>query len=192
LPAKLAFWFGIFVAVARFQIVDRMLLSDLSRHLQSVNSATLGNSDVPREFQILFVSLGWVLWGVAVALVLVGVAQFINAWVKLLVDRQPLRRADGLAATLGVCGLFLMVAMAFAQASFANHQHRLLDAYELPVVAANERLENVSRLRAEIDAPNKAFTTSLLVGATVPLAIFVFSAVRLFTKSPDAPKSRQN
>ena len=93
--------------------------------------------------------------------------------------------ADGLASTLGVCAVFLMVGLVFSQSSFSNQQARLLDEYEMPFAVEGEKLENVSRLRDEITAENRSFTTSMLVGAAVPMSIFVLSMVRLFTKSSE-------
>ena len=83
--------------------------------------------------------------------------------------------------------MFLLVAIVFCQSTFTKHEQRALDVYEQPFANEGERLENVTLLRAEIDKRNRSFTTSMLVGATVPMSIFALSMVRLFTKSSDEP-----
>lgn len=188
--ATLAIWFGLFVASSRFQIVDWFLVSGFSTHLYSVFNVTFGESEVPFMFQIMFAILGWLVWGVAIAMVLTGVGQFVNAFAKLLTGRQLLSWSDGLVGMLGVSAVFMLVAIVVCQASFASQEHLALDAYERPFVAEGERLENVARLRAVIDERNRSFSISMLAGATVPLSIFFLSIVRLFTKSSDGPSSQ--
>lgn len=179
----LALWFGLLVVVSRFQIIPIMLVERFSQQLQLGNTAMLGTAEVSGGYQFLFIALGWLLWGVATLLIFVGVGQFFNTVIQLISKRQPLRSADGLAATLGVSAVFLIVAMVFAQAMFANQQYRSLDEIEHPFITEGEHLGNVSRLREEIGARSSAFTVPLLVGATVPMTIFMLSMVRLFTKN---------
>ncbi len=185
--ATLAFWFGLLVVGARFEPVNWLLLSGFSSHLRSVFFATLGVSEIPTSFRIMFVVLGWLLWGVAVVMILTALTQFVNAFAKLLTDRQPASWSDGMAGALGVSAMFLLVAIVFCQAWFATREHQAFNVYEQPFAAQGERLENITLLREKIDSRNRSFTTTMMIGATVPVAIFALSMLRLFTKPADEP-----
>jgi len=181
--ATLAFWIGVFIVGSRFQVFEWILLGGFSRHLQSIYSSTFGESKVPSGYSVAFQSMGWILWTVALVMILFAVGQFVNSFIKLLTGRQPLAWMDGLVAASGVAIVFLLLAIVFSQSSFAKYEHRMLDSYEQPVVAEGEHLENVTRLRLLVDDRDRSFTTTMLVACTVPMSIFVLSMVRLFTKN---------
>lgn len=168
------------MVTSRFSIVDGILLQGFSDHLRSVFTASFGLAEIPAIYRVLFLVFGWLLWGVAVAMILIAIAQFVNAFVNLLTNRQPAGWSDGFAGALGVSALFLLVAIVFCQSSFANQERRLPDEYKQPFEAEGERLEN-----AKIDDRNRSFTTTMLVGATIPMSIFALSMFRLFTESSD-------
>jgi hypothetical protein len=183
--ATLAFWFGLVIFVSRFQIVDFALLSHFCETLQSVYLAVFGLAEVPRSFQLVFIALGWAFWIVGTALVLFGVMQFANAFFRVLSGRSLIGWSDGMTAAMGVCAVFLMVAMLFAHVSFTKQQNRLLDEYEKPTVLDRGPIGNVELLRAEIDEDGKTFQTTMLVASAIPMSIFVLSMVRLFLKTPE-------
>jgi hypothetical protein len=189
--ATLAFWFGVLVVVSRFQIVEVPLLNNFSVTLESVYLAAFGTADVSPTFQNIFVSLGWALSIVAGALMLFAVAQFINAFVRILFRHSFMDWSDGMTAAAAVCALFLMVAMVFAHASFTKQQHRLLDEYERPTVLDRGPIGNVDLLRAEIVDAETTFRTTMLVGAGIPMSIFMLSMARLFFKTPEIARGRR-
>lgn len=190
--ATLAFWFGLFVVVSRFQSFDSFLLGGFYRHLSSVYSVSFGDGAVPTVFQVAFSLLGWLIWIVAVALTVFAIVQFVNAFTQLLTGRQPVSWADGLTGTLGVVAVFLMVGIVFCEVSFANHELRALDAYEQPFVEEGERLANVARLREIIEDRNRSFVISMLIGAAIPMFVFSLSMVRLFTKTGSSTTGRRS
>jgi hypothetical protein len=183
LSATLAFWFGLFVASSRFQIINWLLLDRFSVHLHSVYHAIFGESEISSGYALLFQSVGWILWSLAFAMILIAVGQFVNAFFKLITQRQVVPWTDGLAAASGVAVVFLLLGIVFCQSSFAKQEHRTLDAYEQPVVEEGEHLANVTRIREVIDQRDRSFTTTMLVACSVPMLVFIFSMVRLFTKN---------
>lgn len=190
--ATTACWFGVLVVIARFQIVDLPLLSEFAETLQSVFQAVFGMAEVTRPFQLLFMGLGWALWGVGIALVIFGLAQFANAFFRILFGRSLMGWSDGLVAAMGVCGLFLMVAMVFTHASFTKQQNRLLDQYDQPSVLDRGPIGNVELLRDEVNNQGASFRTTMLVGSAVPMSIFLLSMVRLFLRTPDMDRDPRN
>lgn len=179
----MAFWFGLFVCVSRFQLIDLSFINQFSTHLRSVFGGVFGDTELTTGFQTMFLVLGWLLWGAAVLLMLLGAAQFINAFTKLVFQRQIAAWSDGLAAAFGIVLVFLLVALVFSQTSWANHENFILDGYERPVVAEGEHLDVVDRVRGAIDERSRSFTTWMLFAVSIPFSIFVASMVRLFTKT---------
>ncbi|MFT5304380.1 MAG: hypothetical protein ACI87E_002527 [Mariniblastus sp.] len=179
----MAFGFGLFVCVSRFQLIDLLFINQFSTHLRSVFGGVFGDTELTAGFQTMFLVLGWMLWGAAVLLMLLGAAQFINAFTKLVFQRQIAAWSDGLAAAFGIVLVFLLVALVFSQTSWANHENFILDGYERPVVAEGEHLDVVDRVRGAIDERSRSFTTWMLFAVSIPFSIFVASMVRLFTKT---------
>ena len=181
--ATLAFWFGVFIVISKFQLIEWFFLGSFSMHLRSVYSVTFGESDVPQDFGVIFMVLGWLIWSLAVGMVVISIGQFVNAFAKLLTRREPVGWTDGVNGTLGICAVFLLVAIVFSQISFAKQENLALDVYERPFVEAGEHLDNVSLIRKDIEDRNRSFTISMLAVATVPMTVFGLSMIRLYTKS---------
>ena len=116
---------------------------------------------------------------------ILGATQFLNSLYRLLTKRHFFRRIDGMTATFGALAMFLMVGWIFAQASLQRDQHKLLNEYERPATVNDQELEVVTLLRNEVDAQHRATQNWLLVGALVPMSVFVLSMTRLLTLKPD-------
>ena len=118
-------------------------------------------------------------------MVLIGVVQFVNTFSKKLLQWQPVKWTDGLAAALGITSVFLMVAIYFGLSAFSTHQNRTLDKFEQPAVVEGEHLANVEAIRQAFNNESDSYKTSILIGAGFPMMVFAFSIVRLFTKRDD-------
>ncbi len=183
LSATLAFWFGVFAVISRFEVIDHVILGRLSTTLNSVYRASLGDAEVPARIQTMFVSLGWAFWGVMLLLILFGVAQFCSALFKVVAGRHLFSWCDGLTASLGVVALFLMVCMTFTHISFQRHHHKFFDDYEKSAVAEGGHLENVTVIRGKFDRQQAEIRTDLILSAVISATVFGISMVRLFASS---------
>ena len=177
----LAFWFGVFAVVARFGVVEQPLIRGFTATLQAIYRADFGEYEVSESLQALSIGIGWLFWVVALLVMIFGAAQFLNAIYKLVSGKVFFRWCDGLTAAFAVTALFVVVALLFTQTTCHKAQQKFLDDYEAPVVAEGEHLETVAALRAELDAEQNTARNWLFVGAAVPLTVFVFSSIRLFT-----------
>lgn len=191
LSSVLAFWFGVFAIVPRFGVVDQPLIGGFTSTLHSIYHAefgghgvealSTGDYEVSESLQALMIGIGWLFWVVAILLMLFGAAQFLNAIYKMVSGQSFFRWCDGLTGATAVAALFVVVGLLFTQTTCHKAQQKFLDDYEAPVVAEGEHLETVEALRAELKKDQNAARNWLFVGAAVPLSIFVFSSVRLFT-----------
>ena len=189
LSGTLAFWFGVFAVISKFKVIDQLLTSGFSQALHRLYTGQFGSLELRSVYQTLFSVLGWVFWTVAICLMILGAAQFLNSLFRLVTKRHFFRRIDGLTATFGALVLFLMVGWIFAQASLQRDQHKFLNEYERPATVNDQELEVVTVLRTEVDAQHRATQNWLLVGALVPMSVFVLSMTRLLTLKPDRPMS---
>ena len=137
------------------------------------------------HFETLFLVFGWAFWMVALCLMIFGATQFLNSLFRLFTKRHFFRSIDGLTATCGVVVLFLLVGWIFAQASIERAQHKFLNEYEKPATVDGGELEFVTLLREEIEGQHTLARNWLLVGALIPMSIFVLSMTRLLTFKPD-------
>lgn len=183
--ATLGFWFGILILVVRFHEFNAIGLDQFSQSLQSAYLSAFGAADVPPIHATIFVTVGWVLWLMGFMLVVVSMVQIVNAFSELIFRKQFAGWADGVVATVGVVAVFLMVALVFTQTSFRRQLNNSLDDLERPAVVAGEHLPHVEQFRQEYNEMNRRFTITILVGAAIPMSIFVLSLIRLFVQSPD-------
>lgn len=183
--ATLAFWFGIVGILSRFNVVDVLLVDGFSESLQSVYLAVFGLAEVAPTYQVIFKSLGWVFWAVAVGLALFALAQFINAILKVLVGRSIIGWSDGLTASMAVCAVLLMMAMVFTHIRFTKNEHRLLDEYEKPTVLDHGPIGNIESIRIGLDEDAVQFQKTMLIGAAVPMSVFFLCMLRLFLNMPE-------
>ena len=185
LSGTLAFWFGVFAVISKFKVIDQLLTSGFSQALHRLYTGDFGSLELRAGYQTLFSVLGWVFWTVAICLMILGATQFLNSLYRLLTKRHFFRRIDGMTATFGALAMFLMVGWIFAQASLQRDQHKFLNEYERPATVNDQELEVVTLLRNEVDAQHRATQNWLLVGALVPMSVFVLSMTRLLTLKPD-------
>lgn len=177
----LAFWFGVFSVVARFGPVEQPLVSGFTSTLHSIYSGDFGDYEVGSTLQILMIGLGWLFWIVALLLMVFGAAQFLNAMYRLIAGKHFFGSSDGLTGAMAVGALFIVVGLLFTQVACHQAQHKFLDDYEKPVVEQGQHLETIEALRLELTAKQTASRNWLIVGAVVPVSVFVFSTIRLFT-----------
>lgn len=190
--SSLAFWFGVVVIVTRFHPVDLAFVQRFSQMLESVNVAAFGTADVSVTFQRIFISLGWAIWIVAIVLAVFALAQFANAFIRILFGRSFLDWSDGMTAAMAVCALFLMVALIFTHHSFTQQQLRQLDEYEQPMALDRGPIGNVEILKSGIVEDGSMFQNTMLVGMGVAMSIFLLTMVRLLLKTDlPAPRSDQ-
>jgi len=185
LSGTLAFWFGVFAVISKFAVIDQLMTSGFSQALHRLYAGDFGSLELRGVYETLFVILGWMFWVVATCLMILGLAQFLNSLYRLFTKRHFFRPIDGLTATFGALAMFLMVGWIFAQASLQRDQHKFLNDYERPAAVNDQELEVVTLLRAEIDAQHRGIQNWLLVGALVPMSVFVLSMTRLLTLKPD-------
>ena len=185
LSGTLAFWFGVFALISKFKVIDQFLTSGFSQALNRLYAGDFGSLELRPVYQTLFSVLGWVFWGVALCLMILGATQFLNSLYRLLTKRHFFRRIDGMTATFGALAMFLMVGWIFAQASLQRDQHKFLNEYERPATIIDKELEVVTLLRTEVDAQHRITQRWLLAGALIPMSVFVLSMTRLLTLKPD-------
>ncbi len=181
--ATLAFWFGMFVLLCRFQIIEGFLIKTLCASIRSVNAAEFEPAEMTTSFYYVFVGLGWALWVFAAALMIFAIAQFADAFVKLLLNRKLFSWADGLTAAAAISCVFVIVALVFAHSTFAKHHHRNLAEFERGSVEEGEHLPAIERLLAEFDGKASDFRLSMIGGGSVPMVIFILTMVRLFMQT---------
>ncbi len=189
LSGTLAFWFGVFALISKFAVVEWSTIG-FSQTLHRVYNGEFGDGELSalelsRGYQVLFSVYGWVFWSLAVCLMVFGAAQFLNSLYRLITKRHFFRRIDGWTATSGVVVLFLMVGWVFAQSSLQREQHKFLNEYEKPATVNGESLEVVTQLRDKVDGQHRVTRNWILVGALVPMSVFVLSMTRLLTLSSD-------
>ena len=188
LSGTFAFWFGVFALISKFKVIDQLLTSGFSQALHRMYLGDFGSlelNEVNERFEAFFMVYGWTFWMVALCLMILGATQFLNSLYRLFTKRHFFRSIDGLTATCGVVALFLLVGWIFAQASIERAQHKFLNEYEKPATVYGEELEVVTLLREEIDAQHTLARNWLLVGALIPMSVFVLSMTRLLTLKPD-------
>ena len=184
--ATMAFWFGLLVVLLRFTEFDNLLLNYFQQTHASINSASFGDDELTTGLKLGFIVMGWSMWVAGLAMVLLAVVQLLNALVQLFIQRQWLRWADGLMATLSIIFVFLVVGSLFLHASQMTKLNRELNKI-VPVATADEFVPpNVQRIREQYNQRNRTFTIVMLVSGAVPLTIFAFSMVRLFTTAGSA------
>ncbi len=184
LSATLAIWFGTLIATSRFALIDWPLIRNLSNSLQSLFHISFGEAEVTTTFKAFFLMLGWTLWLAALALIVLGIAQFLNTFIRLLLKRPLIKRIDGLTGICAITILLLMIALIFIQIAFSNAEYQRLEGFNLPFASEEEKLANVIQLQAAEGDRSDSFTNGLLFGAAFPFAIFAFTMLRLFTKAP--------
>ena len=182
ISSTLAFWFGVVCVVARFGAVDQPIVRGFTTTLYSIYACRFGDYEISSGLQTIIVALGWAFWLAAIVLMLLGAGQFCNAIYRLITGDQFFSWSDGLTGTLGVVTLFLVVGLLFAQTSLHREQQKFLSDYEAPVVAEGGHLEIVDALRAELRTEQSRSRNWLILGAVVPMSVFIFSTIPLFTK----------
>ncbi len=188
LSGTLAVWFGVFAMTSKFKIIHQWLTSGLSQAFHRMYSGNFGSwelNEVNERFETFFMTYGWAFWLVTLCLMIFGATQFLNSLYRLFAKRNFFRSIDGLTATCGVVALFLLVGWIFAQASIERAQHKFLNEYQKTATQDGGELEVVTSLREEIDGQHKLARNWLLVGALVPMLVFVLSMTRLLTLKPD-------
>ena len=184
LSATLAIWFGTLIAISKFAPIDWPLIRSLSNSLQSLFHVSFGEAEVTTTFNAVFLLLGWTLWLSAFALIILGIGQFLNTSIQLLIKEPLLKRIDGLTGVCAITILLLIVTLIFTQITFSNVEYQRLESYNLPFATEEEKLANVIQLQAAEGERSNSFTNGLLIGAAFPFLIFAFTMVRLFTKAP--------
>lgn len=184
LSATLAIWFGILIATSKFALIDWPLIRNLSNSLQSLFHVSFGEAEVTTTFKAVFLLLGWTLWLAAIALIVLGMGQFLNTLIQLLLKQPLIKRIDGLTGICAITLLLLMVVLIFTQITFSNAEYQRLEGYNLPFATEEEKLANVIQLQAAEGDRSDSFTNGLLFGAAFPFAIFAFTMLRLFIKAP--------
>ena len=112
-----------------------------------------------------------------------AIAQFADAFVKLLLNRKLFSWADGLTAAAAISCVFVIVALVFTHSTFAKHHHRNLAEFERGSVEEGEHLPAIERLLAEFDGKASDFRLSMIGGGSVPMVIFILTMVRLFMQT---------
>lgn len=186
ISATLAIWFGTLIATSKFALIDWPFIRSLSNSLQNVFHVSFGEAEVSTTFNAVFLFLGWTLWLLALALIILGIGQFLNTFIQLLVKAPLLKRIDGLAGICAITILLLMVTLIFTQITFSNGEYQRLESYNLPFGTEEEKLANVIQLQAAEGKRSDSFTNGMLIGAAFPFTIFAFTMLRLFTKAPTA------
>lgn len=188
----IGFWFGVLIVVSRFYVFPIIGVIGVSTSLNAASVASFGDAEVASRFSMIFVTLGWMLWGAGLVMMFASGVQCVSTIVRQFWGRSLAEWSDGVAATAAVAAVFLMVALVFTQSSFRQNQSFLLDEFERPAVEAGEHLPQVELRRQDNDENNRGFTLSMLVGAGFPASIFVLSVVRLFVRSSLSHRSRGN
>ena len=186
ISATLAIWFGTLLATSRFALIDWPFIRSLSNSLQNVFHVSFGEAEVSTTFNAVFLFLGWTLWLLALAFIILGIGQFLNTFIQLLVKEPLLKRIDGLVGIFAITILVLMVTLIFTQITFSNAEYQRLEGYNLPFATEEEKLANVVQLQVAEGERRDTFTHGILIGAAFPFTIFAFTMLRLFTKAPTA------
>lgn len=183
--ASMAFWFGSLVAFSRFAKFDHFLLCEFTETLTNINAGRFGLEELTPGLKIGFVITGWVIWSIAVVMVVLAVLQFGSALIQLFIQRQPLRWVDGLIGACGVALLFLFVATLFFHATHTANLKRPLRQFDSTetVLAGESELQNVRRIREQYDSESQRFMILMLVAGLAPLSVFGCSMVRLMTRT---------
>lgn len=186
--ATIAFWFGLMVVMTRFTEFDQILLTYFQQTLAGIVSGDFGNEEVAPGFKLGFVVIGWSMWGFGLAMAMVAIGQLFNALLELILHRQLVRWADGLMATISIVFVFLVVGSLFLHASHLSGLNRELNKIA-PVGTATEFVPpNVLRVREQYSERNKTFLTVMLISGAIPLSVFAFSMVRLFTTAGESKR----
>lgn len=183
--ASMALWFGSLVAFSRFAKFDHFLLREFTETLTNINAGRFGLEELTPGLKIGFVITGWVIWSMAVVMVVLAVLQFGSALIQLFIQRQPLRWVDGLMGACGVALLFLFVATLFFHATHTANLKRPLRQFDSTetVLAGESELQNVRRIRDQYDSESQRFMILMLVAGLAPLSVFGCSMVRLMTRT---------
>lgn len=190
--ATIAFWFGMAIVMTRFTEFDQILLAYFQKTFAGIVSGDFGNEEVASGMRLGFVAIGWSMWGVGLAMLIVAVGQLLNALLEIFLHRQLIRWADGLMATLSIVFVFLVVGSLFLHASHMSGLNRELNKIA-PVGTADEFVPpNVLRVREQYDQRNKSFLTVMLISGAIPLSVFAFSMVRLFTTAGESKRLSQS
>lgn len=184
LGASLAFWFGALVIAARFTPFEQFPINRFTDSLSQINSASFGSAELSRGLKFGFQVSGWVMFAIAVALIVFAAVQFANAVMQLFVQRQLVRWADGLLASFAVAMTFAIVATLFLHATHTSKLNRELNQQVLSAGGSLDQpdLPNVQRLRDQYSSEGRQFMTAMLAAAAVPLTVFGCAMTRLFTK----------
>ena len=187
--ATIGFWFGLVVVLSRFTEFDQILLAYFQQTFGGIISGSFADEEVATGHKLGFVTIGWTMWILGLAMLVMAIGQLINALVKLFRHKQLFGWADGWMATLSIVFVFLVVGSLFLHASHMSALHRELNQI-VPVGTPEELVPtNVLKVREQYTQRNTTFLSVMLISGAIPLAVFALSMVRLLTKSGDASHS---
>lgn len=183
IAGTIAIWYGIFVVVSRFNSIDQFLLATLSTQLRNAYTATFGLYDVPQHIQTSYSILGWTLFAIGLILVLVGIAQVINSFFQVLLQRGLIPWIDGIGSILALASFSIFVAYVMLHSSYVDQLIEALPKVEEIVMEDAPEWAKNQDANPDLTALGKlksTFNTSMIVGACVCLTMCILSTIRTF------------
>jgi hypothetical protein len=178
--------------MARFAEFDQILLTYFQQTFAGIISGSFGYEEVAPGFKLGFIVIGWSMWVIGLAMLVVAIGQLLNALIQLFLHRQLVRWADGLMATISIVFVFLVVGSLFLHASHMSGLNRELNKI-VPVGTADVFVPpNVQRVRGQYEQRNRTYLTVMLISGAIPLSVFAFSMVRLFTTAGESERSSRS
>ncbi len=184
--STLAFWFGLLIVMSRFKNIDQFLLRDFTEMIRDINAGRFGSEMMAAELQTGFGVVGWIIWSVALLMMVLSACQFANAILQLFYRRQVLGWVDGFMAAAGIVFIFLAVVTLFLHSSHMTNLKRKLNEQSNQGAVGESNPDNISLISDRYDERSKKFIMVMLVSSMVPMTIFVLSMIRLFLSAGES------
>jgi cytochrome c oxidase subunit IV len=184
--STLGFWFGLLIVLSRFRNNDQFLLRDFTEMIRDINAGRFGTESMAAELQTGFGVVGWIIWSVALLMMILSAGQFANAILQLFYRRQVLGWVDGLMAAAGITFVFLAFITLFLHSTHVTNLKRKLTEQANQDIVGESNPAHVSLIADRYDERSKKFITVMLLSSVVPMTIFVLCMIRLFLSTGES------
>lgn len=181
LSGSLATWFSLLVLSSRFTVFQLQPLNRVSQTLHDMSHGTSGDLSLSVGLEHSFVLLSWAIWITAVCLIVLAVAQLVNAFAKLLRGRRLLPGVDGITGLTAVVLLFMLLSTLFIHFSHMRQLNREL------IQNAGGQLDettvlgrNAQQIQQTHANHSRQFITSMTAASCVPLCVCLLSLSRVY------------